>query len=688
MRPTRTIRSIAAALALGTGLGALALAAPPAHAADPVPTEGEPCGPGGGVTVVVDFQELGGAVEIACAPGEQASGFAALEAAGFTTNDDGGAPAGALCQIDGIPADGYPYCWYEGYWSYWKADGGDPWGFAPTGPSAGPIAVGAIEGWSWDGPGNGTAGAPRVDTADLASPPADCAATVQVPTFDIVDDDEDLPVHLADGYPTEVAVVAAGTEPGAEDWSTAEVVDLSGRSGPTRILARRLGGECPDAPTFDTTTDVRAAYAPRWNGTGDGSPSPAVDKADERIVAFATGHVGYAPGSGVNDGFKTPDNALGPIDGSIVVLGDRGEITLTFDRPIADGDGHDLAVYENGFAYGEEDYVELGYVEVSSNGTDFVRFDSASRRVDPVGSFVAMDVAELGGLAGKDLAGKGTPFDLALLANHDEVRDGTVDLGAITHVRIRDIKGDGGDLDSFGRPIYDPDPVSGSAGFDLAGVAVLNQQPRSADEAWVHAAITDFLGRAPTDAEVADLTGRLAGGARRADLARELSTSTEWVERIVTRFYLDTLGREPDPSGLAHWVNQIRTGRRTVAQVAGSFYASSEYYREIGGGTDATWVADLYRKLLEREPEAAGQAYWERQVVARGRTSVATRIYGSPESRRARVERLYQDLLGRAADPGGLTYWSGRIATEGDLALAVHLASSGEYLRRAEVRFG
>jgi hypothetical protein len=30
-------------------------------------------------------------------------------------------------------------------------------------------------------------------------------------------------------------------------------------------------------------------------------------------------------------------------------------------------------------------------------------------------------------------------------------------------------------LDSFGRPIFDPYPTVGSAGFDLDGIAVMNQ---------------------------------------------------------------------------------------------------------------------------------------------------------------------------------------------------------------------
>lgn len=776
--PNRT-RGVAVALALATAATVLVLGAAPsgAQAATPPPVTGTSCPDASGVTVVVDYQGLGGDVVVGCAEGAQTNGFTALAGAGFTYNEDPGAPSGALCQISRKPAEGYPYCWYEGYWSYWRSNGTDEWGFATTGPNGGPLAAGAVEGWSWDGPGPGDGTAPRLAISDLDDhlpDPADCSVTPQIPTFDIVDDDEVLPVSLADGRPVEVAVLEGDAPTSSATWAEVDSVSLAGRSGKVRILARRAGTECADAPTFDATYDVRAAYAPRWNQVTDGAPSPAIDKASPSFVAFASGHSDYSPGANVNDSFKTPVNAYGPIDSSLVVLGDRGSITLTFPAPITDGAGYDFAVFENGFASGAADYLELAYLEVSSNGTDFVRFDSASRRAAPVASFGTQLASELGGVGGKDLTGKGTPFDLALLANKDAVRSGAVDLTRITHVRVRDIQGDGNDLDSFGRPIYDPNPLTGSAGFDLSGIGVVNQRdvvapvvaitsaptgtvdvddatiaftvdddtaaiesrldggawapatnpieldgladgdhalevratddagnvgsdeaswtvdvpvPSTPDEAWAIAAVSDFLGRPPSAAEREAIVDRLAGGTSRSAVAKELTASDEWIEAIVRGLYEDTLDREPDAAGLAFWVGRIRSGSRSVASVAASFYASPEYYRTIGGGTDTSWVTDLYRKVLHRDPDPSGLAHWVAKTRARGRQHVATAIYGSPESRRDRVGALYLALLGRGPDPSGLAYWSERIGREGDLALAVHLATSSEYGRRALVRF-
>lgn len=217
---------------------------------------------------------------------------------------------------------------------------------------------------------------------------------------------------------------------------------------------------------------------------------------------------------------------------------------------------------------------------------------------------------------------------------------------------------------------------------------VLTVSATTPSESFVKAAYQDFLNRQPTASELSTTAAALdAGTASRASVVRSLSTSPEYVTALVQRLYLDTLGRPGDSGGVAYWVEQLRTGRRSVAQVAASFYASPEYFTGIGGGTNQTWVRDLYVKLLGRAADAEGTTYWVGQTVATSRTDVAFRFYQSLESRRTWVTRLYQALLGRAPDTDGRDYWAGRITTEGDLALAANLASSAEYATRARTRY-
>lgn len=119
-----------------------------------------------GVTIVVDDTPFRNDVAVRCALGPQASGFAVLAHAGFTT--DPGRHPGTVCQLDGLPTQGDPYCWTTGgYWSYWKApSAGAAWHYSDWGAGAGPSpAPGAVEGWRFAPFADGAAKPPRVGTS-------------------------------------------------------------------------------------------------------------------------------------------------------------------------------------------------------------------------------------------------------------------------------------------------------------------------------------------------------------------------------------------------------------------------------------------------------------------------------------------------------------------------------------------
>lgn len=446
---------------------------------------GQACRPGSGVTVVVDFTALDDTVKIGCAPGEQASGLAALGAAGFTVGSQSG--AGTVCTVDGLPGAGFPYCWTTGgYWSYWKApDRSVPWAFSQTGAGDGPIAEGAVEGWSW-APGFADA-APRVSVAGLAAVTPDPTLgecdVPDAPVLSIIASNETLRFTMSGDGPVELAVIAAAADPSTAQYEVADSLALSPYEGQIiRVLARSASPDCVVGDVFDATYDVRSSYAGRAPINAD---SPAVPTASASILGWADGHSEYTPGADVTPSFQNPSGGYGSAASGLVVLGNGGSITMTFAAPIADGAGDDFAIFENGFTQSTTSqlfFAELAYVEVSSNGSDFVRFDSASQQPTAVAAFGFQDPRLLGGLAGKDPAGYGTPFDLQALRNKSAVRNGSVDLASITHVRIVDVVGASdyptvGDTypDSFGRQILDAHKTTGSGGFDLTGVAVLNR---------------------------------------------------------------------------------------------------------------------------------------------------------------------------------------------------------------------
>ncbi|MCL5282416.1 MAG: DUF4465 domain-containing protein [Planctomycetes bacterium] len=249
---------------------------------------------------------------------------------------------------------------------------------------------------------------------------------------------------------------------------------------------------------------------------------------------WADGVAQYGPADDVWSGaWNQPDKALGPATGDpldIVSLGELtqqeidtgkqpGRITLVFGDPndpndrrtIRNGKGLDFAVFENGIisymttANGSVEgqvLAELAYVEVSSNGRDFVRFPSVALTPGRVGAYGTSDMGNLHNLAGKhpNAGGicTGTPFDLDDLAAHPDVLAGKVDLNAIHYVRLVDIPGDGSFFDDAQshvdpntwpawanyagpHPIFDQWPTWGSGGFDLEAIGVLNEQQYEAD---------------------------------------------------------------------------------------------------------------------------------------------------------------------------------------------------------------
>lgn len=220
----------------------------------------------------------------------------------------------------------------------------------------------------------------------------------------------------------------------------------------------------------------------------------------------------------------------------------------------------------------------------------------------------------------------------------------------------------------------------------LSDDGVVAPSDRTPGASFAAAATRDFLGS--DDLPRADaLATALAAGQPKVALLRRLTTSEPWLARIVGDLYLDTLGRPGDAGGVAYWIGVLARGERTVAEVAARFYASPEYYAGLGGGTDASWVTDLYDAILRRAPEPGGVDYWVGQVARRGRSSVALRLFQSAESAGARVRDLYTDLLGRAPSASDVTYWSPQVVARGDLTLAVSLANSPEYQSRAEARY-
>ena len=235
-----------------------------------------------------------------------------------------------------------------------------------------------------------------------------------------------------------------------------------------------------------------------------GLPGTTAMHADSSaFVAWATGctterglmridkpHLGYASfGDDTLVLGKPGTGGASEIVYDVVSLGDGGMATVTFASPIFNGEGPDFAVFENGFAIDSLydptqtlHFLELAFVEVSSDGEHFFRFPAITYVPydTQLGGYGGINPSQIHNFAGKYDQFYGTPFDL------DEVEDNTLlDKNRITHVRVVDVVGcikpEYATYDSEGHIVNDPWFTSNDkGGFDLEAVGVIHDLAHNA----------------------------------------------------------------------------------------------------------------------------------------------------------------------------------------------------------------
>ncbi|HCS21439.1 MAG TPA: hypothetical protein DIW47_12910 [Bacteroidetes bacterium] len=234
-----------------------------------------------------------------------------------------------------------------------------------------------------------------------------------------------------------------------------------------------------------------AQYAPRDNWPGStaipGDSSLFVDWAKQAQVTRGFVDIRNPQAGMVTVGL--PEMTAGYPNGEAVSLGDGGMAVLEFEPAIVNGPGADFAVFENGFhikTESDSDFLELAFVEVSSDGFIWVRFAALSDNdtVKQLRTFDGSRAHKVHNLAGKYVGNYGTPFDL------EELKDSLgIDVMAIRFVRVIDVVGSLNDSfatrDSRGFKINDPFPTPfPQGGFDLDAIGVIYNQhsPNGSEE--------------------------------------------------------------------------------------------------------------------------------------------------------------------------------------------------------------
>ena len=83
----------------------------------------------------------------------------------------------------------------------------------------------------------------------------------------------------------------------------------------------------------------------------------------------------------------------------------------------------------------------------------------------------------------------------------------------------------------------------------------------------------------------------------------------------IYRLYNAAFGRFPDTDGLKYWIAKNQSGENSFIQIARSFINSEEFHNQYGNqNSNEEYISNLYKNILEREPDQDGFNYWLGQI--------------------------------------------------------------------------
>lgn len=92
--------------------------------------------------------------------------------------------------------------------------------------------------------------------------------------------------------------------------------------------------------------------------------------------------------------------------------------------------------------------------------------------------------------------------------------------------------------------------------------------------------------------------------------------SRDYIQKAYIAYY----GRPADPAGLEYWATRMDAEGQSLASVINAFGNSQEFRSRYGGLGNAELVATVYRQALAREPDPVGLAWYVNELNAGRRT--------------------------------------------------------------------
>ncbi len=193
--------------------------------------------------------------------------------------------------------------------------------------------------------------------------------------------------------------------------------------------------------------------------------------------------------------------------------------------------------------------------------------------------------------------------------------------------------------------------------------------------AFVKRQYQDLLGRQPGFGELNTHVLNLKNGTEGPDdLIDQLVNDPDRIalRQPVIRLYQAFFQRTPDHNGLDYWLKR-RAGGKKLDDVANNFASSSEFKTKYGSLSNHDFVVLVYANVLQREPDAAGLAYWTKKLDTKqaNRGRVMTQFSESNEFRvksqgTVTAIDVYDDMMGAAIATPDLNKWGPHLQAGGN----------------------
>ena len=168
-----------------------------------------------------------------------------------------------------------------------------------------------------------------------------------------------------------------------------------------------------------------------------------------------------------------------------------------------------------------------------------------------------------------------------------------------------------------------------------------------------------------------------------------------FAEELLRELYLGILGRDPDPEGIAAYIERPK-GMGKPAAVIADLLRSEEFQQKSFALLAPDMARAFYRQVLGREADSEGlDSFTLKLTQKEDLDGVLAEFLGSDESRRRSIAALspdlvnaiYKGLFERESDPEELANFSAKLAQEQDVATLLREALHSEEFQRKGLAF-